>query len=194
VADAKKLLAGTPCAKGCTITAVTTTGNTQRLAELAVVASNLKTIGITLNVTTQPATQLFGTWKENGTLQHGTFEMALFAYVGVTPDPDGWKANMESKFINQLDPNHSAADKNQAGLRDKIVDQAFEAAAHSFNSKVRRSWYYKAQVEISKQVPWITLSVRPIFVTYDHKVLGVKVNGYSIVDQWNAYSWKAGAL
>ena len=194
VADAKTLLAGTPCASGCTISAVTTSGNTQRLAELAVVASNLKAIGITVNVTTQPATQLFATWKENGTLQHGTFELALFAYVGVTPDPDGWKNNMESKFINQLDPNHSAQDKNQAGLRDKLVDQAFEAAAHSFNPSVRRSWYYKAQVEISKQVPWITLSVRPIFVTYDRKVLGVKVNGYSIVDQWNAYSWKAGAL
>jgi peptide/nickel transport system substrate-binding protein len=195
VADAKALLKGTPCANGCTINAITTSGNAQRLAELSEVASNLHKIGITLTISTASAGKVFGTWQENGILAHGDFEMALFAYVGVPPDPDPWKENMVSRFINRLDPHHTIIDSNNAGLRDKLVDKAFTIASHTYNTKVRRLWYYRAQVEISKQVPWITLSVRPIFVTYDSHVIGVKINGYANggADQWNAYEWRAGA-
>lgn len=191
VADAKKLLQGTPCASGCTVTLTTTAGNTQRAAEAAVIQSNLAKIGITLSFVPQSVDSLFGTWKDNGALVHGNFEMAMFAYVGVSPEPDGWKENMTSKYIQRLDPTHSPIDSNNAGLRNKSVDRDFEFASHTFNSALRRNYYYQAQIVISKQVPWIVTSIRPVFCTYDSKVKGVTMDGYAIACQWNGYGWKA---
>jgi peptide/nickel transport system substrate-binding protein len=192
VADAKKLLAGTPCAHGCTVSLVTTAGNPQRAAEASVIQKNLGTIGITVDFKTVPAAQLFGTWKENGVNAHGTFLMTLFAYIGVQPDPDTWKQNVVSKFIDRLDPDHGYLDRNYSGLKDKIVDTSFDKASHTFNPALRRKYYYQAQVELSKQVPWIDVSVRPTFCTYDSNVKGVVVDGYAAACQWNGYDWKAG--
>jgi len=189
VADAKKLLKGTPCASGCSVQ-ISSTTLPQRAAEAAVVTKNLSTIGITASFTAIPASQYFTTFQKGGTLATGKFMLGIFAYVGVPPDPDGWKLNMESKYINRLDPNHSDVDANNAGLRDPIVDKAFERAGSTLNTSVRKKEYYIAQEEIAKQVPWIDLSIRPDFCTYDSKVTGLVANGFAIVCQWNAYSWK----
>lgn len=190
VRDAKTLLKGTPCAHGCNVQ-ISSTTLPQRAAEAGVITKNLSRIGINASFTAIPASQFFTTYQKGGTLATGKFEMAIFAYVGVTPDPDGWKFNMQSKYINRLDPHHSPVDSNNAGLRDKIVDKAFNKAAATLKPAQRRHWYYVAQVEIAKQVPWIDLSIRPEFCTYDSKVAGYRTNGYSAAPcDWNSYQEK----
>lgn len=187
VKDARKLLKGTPCAHGCNIQ-ITSTPLPQRAAEAAVIARNLKQIGINAGFNSVPGATFFGTYQKGGTLTTGHFEMGIFAYQGVSPEPDGWKTTMESKYVDRTDPNHSVVDQNFSGLRDPLVDKAFKKGAATFNPAQRRRWYYAAQIEIAKKVPWIDLSIRPDFCTYDSKVKGMVNNGYqgSSCD-WNGY-------
>lgn len=191
VKDAKKLLAGTPCASGCTIQ-ISSTTLPQRAAEAAVVTSNLAKIGITGTFTAIPASQFFTTYDKGGTLNTGKFELGLFAYVGVVPDPDGWKYTDEGKYNPQTDPTHNpTVDKNYSGLNDKIVNQDFEKAAATLNSSQRKKYYYQAQIELAKQAVWTDLSIRPGFCTVDSKVSGESANGFSNdFCGWQPNAWK----
>jgi ABC-type transport system substrate-binding protein len=191
IADAKKLLDSTPYKGGFSVDFFTTSGNPVRQAQEAVIAADWNKIGVKVNPNFVPSTKLFGDWNSGGILQHGAFQVAMHGFV-ITPEPDGTKSLLQTKFIDRRAVNHSLTNANSSGISDKLIDREFDVASHTLNSSVRRNAYYAVQVEMDKLAHWIMLYWRPQIVTYHH-VAPVYNNPTSFQVTFNIYKWHAAA-
>lgn len=187
IADAKKLIATTPCKSGCTLSFYTTSGNPTRAAQEAVIAENWKKIGVNVVPNFVPASKLFGDWTAGGINRHGTFQVSMFAFVGGV-DPDGLKYTMQSKYVEREQAVKASIDSNYSAIHDKVIDKAFNIAAHTFNKKLRQKEYALVQEEMNKKSYWINLFFRPQVTTSDGKVTPYKPG--PLGDGWNDYQWK----
>jgi ABC-type transport system substrate-binding protein len=191
VADAKKLLSQAGFGSGFKVDFQTTTRPATRLAEQAAICQNWQAIGVTCNALQTPAGTLFATWDEGGTLDHGKFQVALFAYSG-GPDPEGYYQNMGSAFIDRNKSVHSAVNANDSAVQDKIVDNAYKVGDYATSNSVRQKAYTTMQIEMVKQAHWIVLYYRPVIATTDGVVKNVTDTDSSTGPEWNAYNWKIG--
>jgi peptide/nickel transport system substrate-binding protein len=191
VKDAKKLLSQTTYKAGFNLDFKTTSGNPVRAAQEAVIANNLKAnLNITVNPTFVPAGTFFDTiWANNGTTQHGDFQIGMWAFVDTTVDPDASKYNLQSQFIDRLQTTHNPINANSAGIKDKGIDKAFNVAAYTFNSSVRKKNYYFVQVQINKMAYLYPLYYRPQIATSDSKVKNFKNTAVGVAT-WNSFEWK----
>lgn len=188
VADAKKLLAQTPFSGGFTLQLFTTSGNPVRAAQLGVLAENLKKIGITASPNFVPAGKFFGGWDTGGTLDHGDFQLADFAYIG-SPDPDQLRANLMSKYCDRRQTVHATINGNDSCIQSPTIDTAMKKASGSFNNAVRQKYYSQVQVEINQKAYWIPLYSRPNLATSDRHLLNFKNNPTQIGQTWNTWEW-----
>jgi peptide/nickel transport system substrate-binding protein len=188
VADAKKLLAQTPYASGFTLRLFTTSGNPVRAAQLGVLASNLKKIGITASPNFVPASKFFGGWDQGGTLDHGDYQLADFAYTGL-PDPDQLRANLESKYCDRRQTVHALVNQNESCIQSPSIDDDMKRAAGSLDSAVRQKYYNRMQVEINQKSYWIPLYSRPSISTVDNHLVNFKNNPTEIGLTWNTWAW-----
>ncbi len=190
VADAKKLLAQTPYKSGFTLQLATTSGNPVRAAQLGVLAENLKKLNITAVPNFIPSSKFFGGWDTDGTLDHGEYQVADFAFIG-QPDPDQLRANLVQKYCDRAQAVHSEVNENYACPNNAVIDKAFPQGASSFDPKVRQAAYNAVQVQIDKNAIWIPLYSRPSISTVDSNLLNFKNNPTQFGQTWNAYAWAA---
>jgi peptide/nickel transport system substrate-binding protein len=188
VADAKKLLAQTSYAGGFTLQIATTSGNPVRAAQLGVLAQNLKKLNITAVPSFIPASKFFGGWDAGGTLDHGDFQLADFAFIG-QPDPDQLKSNLVQKYCDRKQTVHSSTNGNYSCATNAIIDKGFNQGGGSFDPKVRQAGYSAVQLQINKNAIWIPLYSRPSISTVDSKLVNFKNNPTQFGQTWNAYAW-----
>jgi peptide/nickel transport system substrate-binding protein len=190
IADAKKLLSQAGYSGGFSLDGFTTSGNPVRAAQFAVIQSYWKKINVNFVPNFVPASKLFGGWTSDGTLQHGTFQVAMYADVG-SPDPDSLKVVFQSKYIDREKSAHSSTNQNEPGLKDKIVDQGFDKGAASFDPAVRLKYYTQVQVELNKVAPHDDLYYRPEIATEDGHITNFVTNPTNQGNQWNTFAWVA---
>lgn len=189
VSDAKRLLKTTTCAHGCSLDFYTTSGNPTRANQEAVIAASWQKVGVKVNPNFIPASKFFASaWADNGTLDHGTFQVGMFAWLG-GPEPDGWKYEMESKYIDRTASTHADINENYSAINNPVINAAFKKGAGTFNASVRRSQYYKIQLEMNKLSYWIGLFFRPVVSTTDGKVKNFSNNPTSAGPTWNMDVW-----
>jgi peptide/nickel transport system substrate-binding protein len=188
VADAKKLLSQTPYAGGFTLQLSTTTGNPVRAAQLGVLAENLKKIGITAVPTFVPSSKYFAGWDQGGTLNHGDFQVADFAFGG-SPDPDQFHQELQSKFIDRHQTVHSAVNQNYSAISSKTLEADMKGGAGTFDNKLRAKFYKAMQEELNQKADWITLYYRPQIATADSHLLNFKENPTQFGETWNTFAW-----
>jgi len=188
LADAKKLLQQSGFGSGFTLDAFTTSGNPIRQAQFAVIQKSWSNIGVSFNPTYVPAGKLFGGWDDGGTLQHGDFQVSMYADVGY-PDPDGLKFDFQSQYIDREKDVHTSINANVGGIHDASFDKAFDKAAASFDKKVRQKWYNVWQVGLNKKAYWVPLFYRGQINTDDGKVGNFKGNPTNAGNQWNTWEW-----
>lgn len=192
IKDAKKLLAKTPYKDGFSIDVMTTTANPVRAAEVGVITANWRQLGVSVTPNLIPASKLFAQWDQQGTLVHGDFQAGIWGYLG-SPDPDQWKYNMQSRYIDRAQQTHAAINGNDSGIHDSLIDKAFNAAAKSVVGSVRAKNYTAVQVELAKKGYWIPLYFKPQVATTDGKVSGFANNPTQVGATWNVANWKAKA-
>jgi peptide/nickel transport system substrate-binding protein len=190
VADAKKLLAQTPYKNGFNTSISTTTGTPTRTAELEVAANNWAKLGIHVTPNYIPASAFFAGWAQNGPLNHGKFQIALFTFSG-SPEPDTFKYELMSKYVDRHDTTHAAINENYAGVRNPQIDSAFATAARTFDTATRQKSYNTIQTQLNHQAYWIALYFRPQIATADGNVGNFSNNPTSLGPTWNMYAWKA---
>jgi ABC-type transport system substrate-binding protein len=190
VKDAKKLLSQTPFAGGFTADFHTTVGNPVRTAQENVIANNLKAhLNIDVNPNFDPISKIFGDWSTGSVLHHGQFQIAMFAFVFNSPEPDGSKYNFQSKYIDRAQTVHTSIDANYAGIRDSAIDKAFDKAAYTFDPKVRRANYYLIQRYTNQKAYMFPLYYRPQIATNSTRLKNFKNTAVGEAT-WNAYEWK----
>lgn len=190
LADAKKLLAKTPYKDGFSLDFYTTSGNPVRQSQAAVMLRNWATLGIKLNLNFVPSSKLFGyVWANNTIGQHGAFQVAMFATSG-KPDPDQFKFNLVSRYIDREQAQHSSTNINWSGIHDKVFDKDMPAAAKTTKRSTRATLYSAVQVEMNKQAYWVPLFYRPNINTTDGKVKNFAGNPTQVESTWNVYNWR----
>lgn len=189
IADAKRLLARTPYRAGFTTSISTTTANPTRQAELEVAANNWRKLGVKVVPNLVPATTFFSGWAQGGPLNHGKFQVALFTFSG-SPDPDTFKYELQSKYIDRTAKVHASINENYAGIRDPVLDAAFNRASATLNRATREREYNTIQARLNQRSYWISLYFRPQIATRGQNLLGFSNNPTSLGPTWNMYAWK----
>lgn len=189
LADAKKLIAkSATCASGCDLDGVTTSGNPVRQAEFAVMLKNWARIGVRYHPGYIPASKLFSDWNKGAPPHTGDFQIAMWTDVGY-PDPDAFKPNFDSHFIDREKTTHSAANVNFVGAHDPLLDKAFRLAARTLDNKVRQKWYNVIQEQVAKQAYWIELYFRPELATEDGRIGNFSPNPTNLANEWDTFQW-----
>jgi peptide/nickel transport system substrate-binding protein len=190
LADARRLLAQTPWKSGLTLDFYTTQ-SPNRLAGMSLIAQQWRKIGVTVNQHAVTGRQLFTTWEDGGLLAHGAFQVALITSAG-GPDPDSLAYNMESRYIERNQETHnSTLNQNVAGIRDKVIDRAFDRATRSNDPTVRRQAFRLIQRTLNQRAYWIPLYYVPAISTSNNHVAGFQPMPYLFGETWNVYAWKA---
>jgi ABC-type transport system substrate-binding protein len=195
VADAKTLLkeAGYP-GGGFSLDVYSTTAPV-RASEYSVYAKDWSNIGVKTSFHPIDSTIFFSDWDKGSQLNHGAFQVAMFAFSLSNPDPDGIRPNLDSNFIDRdkkgtaSDP-HATVNANYSGIKNKTIDKELTIGEHSTNKKTREKAYTIVQTEVVKNAYWIPLFNRPEISTYDKHVGNYKSIGLSESPQWNSYEWK----
>jgi peptide/nickel transport system substrate-binding protein len=188
---AKQLLRRTKYAHGFSLDLVTTSGNPVRAAQVEVLRNNWAQLGVTVNAQYIPGSRLFGQWSEDGTMDHGDFQVAMSSITN-GPDPDVLRYQMESRFIDRTKTVHSTINSNYAGIKDYVIDRAFERATRDSNRQVRRNSYYTVQKRMTQQMYWVLLYFRPFITTTSFRIQGIKPG--PLGPYWNMYQWRVGRL
>jgi ABC-type transport system substrate-binding protein len=189
LADARKLLASTPWKQGFALDFVTLADQLPRQVEERDIAADWARLGVKVNPIFVPFGQLTADWDHGGPLPHGGFQAALFAEPG-SPDPDGWRTDLQSQYIDREQSIHNPINSNHSGIHNAVFDRAFDLAGRSLNLKVRSANYAAIQRELDQQAYWIGLSFRPSISTADSKVLHFTDSPFYFGQDWNTYEWK----
>lgn len=189
LAAAKELLARTQWADGFSLDVTTTSGNPVRQAQMAVLAQNWARLGVRVNPVYVPATTMFAGWQQNGPLNHGNFQVGMFAFLG-SPDPDQLKYNLQSRYVDREVVLHAEINQNYSGIHNSRIDRALDRAAHTIDRTERAQSYNAVQVELNKQAYWIPLYFRPTIATESGRIENFSNNPTQTGPTWNMFAWK----
>jgi ABC-type transport system substrate-binding protein len=186
--DARKLLGGTQWKHGFSLAGYTSKLY-YRTRAMAYIARNWARLGVRLHTTPQNAATLLGSWDENGTLDRGNFQVALFSWVG-SPDPDSWRNELAGGYIDRKHALHSDINENFSGFKDGVIDSALRAGSGTYNHAVRATAYKKVQAEMNQQAYWVGLYFGDSIATDDGHVKGFSDNPTTAGVGWNGYNWR----
>jgi peptide/nickel transport system substrate-binding protein len=165
-----------------TLELVTTTGSQLRQEIADRFKSDMKSIGVEINVRTLPPEEIFA---PNGPLFLRQFELALFAWIA-TPDPAGlqlWSCSAVPSDINGWIGN------NFAGWCTRDADFAVKKAATSLDAAVQHEQYLAQQTLFTSELPSMPLFQRLGVVITTNNMTGVKPDPLAPIT-WNIASWQ----
>jgi peptide/nickel transport system substrate-binding protein len=187
LADARSLLASTPWKHGFTLDFVTLADQPTRQVEEQNMAADWARLGVKVNLILVPYPHIFDDWDHGGPLDHGAFQVALFADFGYS-DPDYWRIALQSRYIDREQSTHNGSNANLSGIHDAVFDRDFDLASRTVNNKVRSTNYAAIQRELDQQAYWVGLYFRPFISTVDSRVRNY--TGSPLDSTWNMYAWK----
>jgi peptide/nickel transport system substrate-binding protein len=190
ISDAKRLLRTTRWKNGFTLDFYTVEANPVRRVQTGIIQKAWAKLGVKLRIHYQPVSTLLGNWGEGGTLDHGRFQATMFLWFN-DPDPDLFKFQLESRFIDRRNKGHSPVNQNYSAISDSLINRSFSTAASTLKSRSRANAYSAIQHEINRKAFWIGLYFAPSLATTDKHIAGFLNNPTTAGVTWNAYRWKA---
>jgi peptide/nickel transport system substrate-binding protein len=174
---------------------VTTSGNPQRQLEIDAIAANLETVGIQVTEETPIRSgQLFGTFKDGGTLLTHHFDLALYGNGAIPGEPSGWTVFFHGDCggscpgANQIPSNANGGQGlNNTGVYDPQLDQALDAAGNTLDLQKRKAAYQEAGKLLAQDLPIIPLAIYVNANSYTSRLHGVVVNDTETT--WDIADW-----
>jgi peptide/nickel transport system substrate-binding protein len=119
-----------------------TTNRQVRIDTLTLIAGQLKAIGIGANVKSQPASTVFGSWKDTKpdaacSLVHGNFDVAEFSYVSSLDPAPGFTA-----YVSSQTPENTSdhGGQNLTRIQNAILDQNYQTIVSTVDlNKIRQA-------------------------------------------------------
>ena len=171
-----------------------TTTRQVRQDTLKLVASQLKAIGIKADVTAAPSTDVFGGWDQTTdatkcNLQHGTFDVAEFAYVSPL-DPLGGYNVYISTGIPDVAPHNG---QNTARISLPALDDAYNAVKGSVDPAVVKAAMAKVQdIYVTDQNSYeLPLYMRKDVWLVKPRIHNFTGNPTTSAGEWNVGDWTA---
>ena len=161
--------AGLPATFNWTWTAT----NSVRTTTQAIVAAELKSVGIKLVAKPLPANVIFG---PNG-LPSGDYDISEYANI-TTGDPGDW-----------YDSYRCQGSGNYTGFCSHAVDQLMKAGNAELNPATRQADFQKADVLMSSTVPVFPFYQRPVPLIHKSDLLGMVANPAIVGPFWNIEDW-----
>lgn len=158
-----------------TVAGVTTRENAEVLIQ-----RDLRDVGIEVSVRNYPANLLFATYGTGGILQHGKFDLALFAWSLSVPDPD----DTQTIGPDQLPP----AGLNYTFYADPAIGADQAIARTNYDRAVRRAAYWRIQRRIYDAVPEHTIVWRSTIDAVNTDLKNFRPTP-AVSDFWNIYDW-----
>jgi peptide/nickel transport system substrate-binding protein len=171
-----------------------TTTRQVRQDTLKLVASQLKAIGIKVDVTAAPSTDVFGGWAQTTdqtkcNLVHGTFDVAEFAYVSPL-DPMGGYNVYTSQGIPDAAPHNG---QNTARINLPALDDAYNAVKNSVDPAVVKAAMAKVQdIYVTDQNTYeLPLYMRKDVWLVKPRIHNFTGNPTTSAGEWNIGDWTA---
>ncbi len=166
------------------LTLVSTTGNDQRYRLEIGVQSALRDIGINLTIKNVPANLLLARSVDRGLLMSGNYQIALFSFVAVSPDPN------DERFVatSALPPNGA----NTSAYSNHEVDQLVQRGLETYDRNERAEIYHAIQRHLIDDLPFYTLVWTPSSVVARRDLQGVEAVPVGS-DLWNIAAWRRAA-
>lgn len=157
---------------------ISTGTNNQDNAQAEVqIQSDLRAIGIALDIRNYPVSLLFA---QEGPLYTGKYDLEWTIETN-GPDPDN-TGLWNSAYI----PPHGA---NTSWLRDPIVDRASDAALRTFDRAQRKALYQQEETRIHDLVPAVFFYWDDSYTAVNSDLKGYKPAAF-IADMWNCWEWR----
>ena len=157
---------------------ISTGTNNQDNAQAEVqIQSDLRAIGIALDIRNYPVSLLFA---QDGPLYSGKYDLEWTIETN-GPDPDN-TGLWNSAYI----PPHGA---NTSWLRDPIVDRASDAALRTFDRARRKALYQQEEERIHDLVPAVFFYWDDSYTAVNSDLKGYKPAAF-IADMWNCWEWR----
>jgi len=163
------------------MTLVSTTGDEERYRLGIVIQAECKAAGIDVALKNVPANLLLAAANDGGVLMGGRFQIALFSYVAVAPDPD------DSRFVltDAIPPNGV----NLGAYSNPRVDALVRSAVREFDRSARARAYATEQRVLIRDLPFYTL-----FWKVDAIVARASMRGLDPIPVgsplWNVAQWR----
>ncbi|MGH2449091.1 MAG: hypothetical protein ACRDFS_10890, partial [Chloroflexota bacterium] len=117
----------------------------------------------------------------------GTFQVDMWADEG-GPDPSGFVFEVQSKYIDRDHKVHSSSNDNYSGIKNHLIDEAYNKVLSTYNHQARAHWYDVFQVQMNKNAYWVPLWYWGDITTTDGKVPEYGTNPI-LPEEWNVYRW-----
>lgn len=161
----------------------TTSGNELRAQIMQVVAQQVAKAGIKIVPNYVSASALFASYQQGGLLATGQFQVAQFAWVFNSPDPDDsylWNATLGNPTIGGGDFGR---------YNNPTINALTYNELYSMSQTQRTADFVKIETILSKDLPMIPLFVASENAAYNTGIKGIVPSqlGYSM---WTANYWK----
>ena len=171
--------AGPEKGQDLTFSISTTSGQETRAEIEQLFQSEMKSIGVKINIQNYTASTLFGT-----VLPKGEFDMALFAWVQ-TPFPSG----TQSIFCSYN--NSNLCGSNYDHYTDPQVDNLLQQGVNAINTDQGARYFNEADALMWKDMVTLPLFVSPQLAGYSTKYANIEPNTSSQGITWNSHQWAA---
>ena len=128
--------------------------------------SDLARGGIALSIRNVPANLMLARQADGGILSGGRFQIALFAFAAISPDPD------DERYVSSaaIPPDGN----NMAAYRSAQADRLVQAASATYDRRRRAELYAAVQRRLIADLPLYTLAWLPSVVVARRDVAGVR--------------------
>jgi peptide/nickel transport system substrate-binding protein len=124
-----------------------------------------KKIGVGLDYFRYPTDKLFASYAGGGVVATGHYDLASYAW-SLPPDPD--LTNLVA--CSRIPPNG----QNYMRYCNREVDAHLEHALLDYDPAARKADYVRVQEDLARDVPFIVLTQRTEYITYDDDLHGIK--------------------
>lgn len=160
----------------------TTTGSEERELQFVFAQANLADIGIEVNSTFLPPSEIF---KDEFFFGDSTmWQMLDFGWVG-SPDP----VRFNTIFYCEGDTLSGFGELNVTRYCNDEIDQLVHATDVEVDPAARASLYNRADALYLADVPSIPMYQKPTFLAWSSDISGPKINTTQVGTFWNVSSW-----
>jgi len=165
--------------KRLAVTIATVNGIITRANAEVQIQTNLRAVGMDVEVRNAPASMLFSSKAAGGIFASGNFDLGIYAWVKV-PDPD----DTETIGPDRVPPDGA----NYSGVRDAEIGRLQAAGAQHYDRAARKPIYAALQQRVHDLVPYQTIVWRANIDAYDDALTGFRP-APAVSDFWNAWEW-----
>ena len=159
------------------LTISTGTNKAENAQAEVVIASELKPLGIDVQIRNYPINVLFA---QNGPIYSGKYDLEWTVETN-GPDPDN-SGSWNGAFI----PPHGA---NTSWLNDPIVNQTSIAALRTFDPAARKAIYQREEERLRQLMPAVVFYWENSYTATNSDLKNYKPAAF-IADTWNAWEWQ----